>query len=205
VSYKPYETSARTNTHTPCLYLLQFQYYASRQDKQNKFLTEIPAATFSRCLQLIKVKNVADRRQVGRGICHGVTGAQFLHITCLFTYYLISLLIYLLNYLLTYLLHGVRKPSLYRLLTFPVQILVSLFHCLCRTDTSFQVRDFLCEHFVTRYVFFGEELLAPYPTPQAGGPSRVGCPRLLIQYIRNYPLVLEAVTPSANKGRAMPW
>ena len=35
--------------------------------------------------------------------------------------------------------------------------------------------------------FYGEELLAPRPTPQAGGPPLVGCPRLLIQYIRSYP------------------
>jgi len=33
--------------------------------------------------------------------------------------------------------------------------------------------------------FYGEELLAPRPNPQAGGPPLVGCPRLLIQYIRN--------------------
>jgi len=32
--------------------------------------------------------------------------------------------------------------------------------------------------------FYGEELLAPRPTPQAGGPPLIGCPRLLIQYIQ---------------------
>jgi len=31
------------------------------------------------------------------------------------------------------------------------------------------------------------ELLAPRPAPQAGEPTPVGCPRLLIQYIRSYP------------------
>ena len=30
-------------------------------------------------------------------------------------------------------------------------------------------------------------LLAPCPTLQAGGPTLVGCPRLLIQYILSYP------------------
>ena len=35
--------------------------------------------------------------------------------------------------------------------------------------------------------FHGEALSAPHPTPQAGGPPLVGCPRLLIQYIRSYP------------------
>jgi hypothetical protein len=29
------------------------------------------------------------------------------------------------------------------------------------------------------------------PNPQAGGPPLVGCPRLLIQYIRSYPPYLE--------------
>jgi len=33
--------------------------------------------------------------------------------------------------------------------------------------------------------FNGEELLAPHPTSQAGGPPHVGCPRLLIQYIQS--------------------
>ena len=36
-------------------------------------------------------------------------------------------------------------------------------------------------------VFYREGLLAPRPTPQAGGPPLVGCPRLLIQFIRSYP------------------
>ena len=35
--------------------------------------------------------------------------------------------------------------------------------------------------------FHGEALLAPRPTPHAGGPPLVGCPRLLIQFIRIYP------------------
>jgi len=30
--------------------------------------------------------------------------------------------------------------------------------------------------------FYGEELLAPSPNPQAGGPPLAGCPRLFIQY-----------------------
>ena len=35
--------------------------------------------------------------------------------------------------------------------------------------------------------FYGEVLLTPRPTPKLGGPPLVGCPRLLIQYIRSYP------------------
>jgi len=32
-----------------------------------------------------------------------------------------------------------------------------------------------------------EQLLAPRPTPQAGGLLLSSCPQLLIQYIRSYP------------------
>jgi len=32
-----------------------------------------------------------------------------------------------------------------------------------------------------------EGVVSTLPTPQAGGPSLVGCPRLLIQFIRSYP------------------
>ena len=35
--------------------------------------------------------------------------------------------------------------------------------------------------------FYVEDLLAPRPNPQPGGPPPVGCPRLLFQYIRSYP------------------
>jgi hypothetical protein len=34
--------------------------------------------------------------------------------------------------------------------------------------------------------FYGEDLSAPRPKPKAGGPPLVGCPRLLIPYIRSY-------------------
>jgi hypothetical protein len=34
--------------------------------------------------------------------------------------------------------------------------------------------------------------------PQAGEPPTVGCPRLLIQYIRSYPPYLEAVSSIRN-------
>jgi hypothetical protein len=42
------------------------------------------------------------------------------------------------------------------------------------------------------YVFRNKDFLRgkvviTSPNPQAGGPPRVGCPRLLIQYIRSYP------------------
>ena len=35
--------------------------------------------------------------------------------------------------------------------------------------------------------FLRREVVSTWPNPQAGGPPRVGCPRLLIQYIHSYP------------------
>ncbi|KAJ4443747.1 hypothetical protein ANN_05525 [Periplaneta americana] len=40
--------------------------------------------------------------------------------------------------------------------------------------------------------------LDPSPNPQAGEPLLIGCPRLLIQYIRSYPPYLEAVSSIRN-------
>jgi hypothetical protein len=41
-------------------------------------------------------------------------------------------------------------------------------------------------------------VVSPPPNPQAGGPPLVGCPRLLIQYIRSYPPYLEAFSSIRN-------
>jgi len=49
-------------------------------------------------------------------------------------------------------------------------------------------------------LFFYDDLLAPSPNSQAGGPSLVGCPLLFIQYIRSYPPYLEAVYSIRNPG-----
>jgi hypothetical protein len=51
-----------------------------------------------------------------------------------------------------------------------------------------QVRGFF-RIFVTSLFLWSEKLLA-----QAGGPPLVGCPRLLIQYIRSFPPYLEGVS-----------
>jgi hypothetical protein len=45
---------------------------------------------------------------------------------------------------------AVREPALYKLLTFHVPNLMSLFRCSDRTKLSMQVRDFLCGHLITR-------------------------------------------------------
>ena len=63
--------------------------------------------------------------------------------------------------------------------------LMSLFRCLCRARVSVQVRC-CCKQFVTGYVLrWG--VVSTSSNPQAGGPPLVGCPLLLIQYIRSYP------------------
>jgi hypothetical protein len=58
------------------------------------------------------------------------------------------------------------EPAQYRLLTFQVPNLMSLFRCLVRTKVSVQIRGFVSEYFVTAICFHGEELLAPRPTPK---------------------------------------
>jgi hypothetical protein len=56
----------------------------------------------------------------------------------------------------------------------------------------------LCVVIRNKYRVLRWELLAPAPNPQAGGPPTVGCPRLLIRYIRSYPPYLEAVSSIRN-------
>jgi hypothetical protein len=43
---------------------------------------------------------------------------------------------------------------------------MSLFRSLGHTKVSVQVRGFVCEYFVTKMRFHGEELLAPHQTPK---------------------------------------
>jgi hypothetical protein len=43
---------------------------------------------------------------------------------------------------------------------------IPLFRCLGRTKVSVQVRGFVCEYYVSKIRFKGEELLAPRPTPK---------------------------------------
>jgi 5-methylcytosine-specific restriction endonuclease McrA len=45
---------------------------------------------------------------------------------------------------------------------------------------------------------FTGRVVSPPPNPQAGGPPTVGCPLLLIQYIRSYPPYLEAISSIRN-------
>jgi hypothetical protein len=45
----------------------------------------------------------------------------------------------------------------------------------------------------------------PHSQPPSWRTTPVGCPRLIIQYIRSYPPYPEDFPPSATWGRAMPW
>ena len=72
-------------------------------------------------------------------------------------------------------------------LPLPQQISICPFPepALGRYKTLVQVRGFKCEHFVTRY-FLRRGVLSTTTNPQTGPPPLVGCPRLLIHYIRSY-------------------
>jgi hypothetical protein len=74
---------------------------------------------------------------------------------------------------------------------FHVQNFMSIFFRLgCLSEESVQVRGILWS-FVKSLFLYGEEVLAPRPTPKL---ERCGCPRLLIQYTRSYHRYLEAVS-----------
>jgi len=49
-----------------------------------------------------------------------------------------------------------------------------------------QSKHLTCECFLTMFFLEGG-VVSTSPNPQAGGPPLVGCPRLLIQFIRSYP------------------
>ena len=80
---------------------------------------------------------------------------------------------------------AVSESDLYGLLTFHVPNFMSLFHSLSPTKGSFHFRG-LGKCFVIWYFLWGK-VDSISPNPQAGGLPLVGCPRLLIQYIRSHP------------------
>jgi hypothetical protein len=59
----------------------------------------------------------------------------------------------------------VSEPDLYRLYTFHAPNLMFLFHCLGHTKGSVQAQG-TCILFHNKARFYGEELLAPCPTPK---------------------------------------
>ena len=89
--------------------------------------------------------------------------------------------LYLVNSLAT----AVSEPDLYRLPTLRVPNLISLFHCLSRTKGSVQARG-TCICFVPK-PFFSVKSCKHHAQPPSWKTTLVGCPQLLIQYIRSYP------------------
>jgi hypothetical protein len=57
----------------------------------------------------------------------------------------------------------------------------------------------LCVVISNIYRVLRGRVVSPPPNPQPGGPPTVGCPRLLIQYIRSYPPYLEDSTGSGQR------
>ena len=76
--------------------------------------------------------------------------------------------------------------------SFPTKTLYAPLLLVGRTEVSVQIRGFLCENFLTWYVFTARSC-QHLAQPQVGGPPFVGCPRVLIQYIRGYPPYRGAV------------
>ena len=112
------------------------------------------------------------------------------------------------TWLIPWLLLLLSEPALYRLLTFHVPNKISLFLFLLR-DASYrntpppspeirvgeyfttglfclQRKHLACKYFLT-FCFSRGGVVSASPNPQIGGPPLVGCPRLIIQYIRSYP------------------
>jgi hypothetical protein len=128
---------ARELTHMLPIFIRSNSNIHIHQYKQLKFLTEISAASsrFSPANQGKKMLPI-DARSIA-----AFSMAQLTRVSILRTY------------LLIYVLHCVMEPALHWLLIFQVPNLMSLFRCLARTKVSVQIRDFLHEPFVTRYVF----------------------------------------------------
>jgi hypothetical protein len=74
---------------------------------------------------------------------------------------------------------------------------IPIFRCLGCAKQSVLIRGCV-KCFVTNIEFYGGGGVSPPPNPQAGGSPTVGCPRLLIQYIRSYPPNLEPVSSVRN-------
>jgi len=82
---------------------------------------------------------------------------------------------------------AVSEPTQYRLLTFQVPYLMTLFRCLGRNKISVQVSEAYCLSVSQEDTFLRWWVVSTSPNPPAGGPPFLGCPRLPIPYIRSYP------------------
>jgi hypothetical protein len=84
------------------------------------------------------------------------------------------------------------EPGLYLLFISKVSNIVSIFPCFGHSRGSLQVWSFV-KHFTTWYVLRWV-ILTSSPNPETGGSPLVGCPRILIPYLRSCPASMEAVS-----------
>jgi hypothetical protein len=80
---------------------------------------------------------------------------------------------------------------------------MSILRCLGLTSVSVELRA-SCKRSVTRYVLRSGAVIT-LSNHQAGGLPPVGCPRMLIQYIRSYSANLRPFVHPQPWGCAMPW
>jgi hypothetical protein len=79
-----------------------------------------------------------------------------------------------------------KFPSFYRTQRF-ITALTSASHLSLSWASSITVSRGSISHMFRNKGLLRREVVSTSPNPQAGEPPRVGCPRLLIQYIRSYP------------------
>jgi len=97
-------------------------------------------------------------------------------------------------YLANSLAAAVREPDLYRLL----KNIMSLFHCLGHTKLSVQVQGFLCEHFITRYVF-SVKSCKHFVQPPSWGTTPCQMSPTAYSIHLQLPSILEAIPPPKPK------
>jgi hypothetical protein len=100
---------------------------------------------------------------------------------------------------------AVTEPAQYRLLTFQVPNLVSIFFRLGRlTKESVKVRGFL-RIFVNKLIFYGEELLVTRPTPKLENHPLSAVRYCLFNIFAASLHIRRPSSPFATWGSAMPW
>jgi hypothetical protein len=98
----------------------------------------------------------------------------------------------------------ISDPDLYRLLTFHVPNLISLFHCSGCTEGSVWFRGFLW-YFVTWLIFYCEELLVSRPSPKLEDHPLSTVRDCLFNIFAATLRIYRPFLHPATWGRAMPW
>jgi hypothetical protein len=96
------------------------------------------------------------------------------------------------------------EPALYMLLTFHVANLMSIFLCLGPLSKE-SVCSRLLVNFRNKIIFYGEELLAPRPTPKLEDHPLSAVCDCLFKIFAATLHIWRPFLPSATWGRAMPW